>query len=196
MQRFSQAADNNKSAILSALTPLLGHVCSLLEVGSGSGQHVIHMARVLTYLQWQPTERAIELPGLSSNISTYGGANILPPIVLDLAERDWPSKTFDCVYSANVMHIVSKELGENLVRGAASVLSGHGLLILYGPYKYAGEFTAPSNASFDRTLRTRDKHSGVRDFEWVQDVASSCGLTLAEDMPMPANNQLLVFTPG
>ena len=92
------------------------------------------------------------------------------------------------------MHIVSRELGEKLIRGAAKALAVDGLLILYGPYKYAGNFTTPSNADFDLWLKERDAQSGIRDFEWVRDLALQCGLVLLEDRPMPANNQLLLFS--
>ena len=91
------------------------------------------------------------------------------------------------------MHIVSSELGENLVRGAAKVLTADGLLALYGPFKYGGDFTTPSNANFDEWLKDRNAQSGIRDFEWVDDLAKRSGLRLMADRRMPANNQMLIF---
>ena len=88
---------------------------------------------------------------------------------------------------------MNKHLGENLIRGAGNKLSEGGLLILYGPYKYDGDFTTPSNAEFDAWLKERDPHSGIRDFEWVADLANQQGLQLQDDLPMPANNQILIF---
>ena len=102
--------------------------------------------------------------------------------------------TFHCVYSLNVSHIISRELREKLIRGAAKELAVDGLLILFGPYKKADNFTTPSNADFDLWLKERDAQSGIRDFEWVRDLALQCGLVLLEDRPMPANNQLLLFS--
>ena len=133
------------------------------------------------------------LPALTSNIDEYGPVNILGPITLDLASHTWPAQTYNCVYAANVMHIVSSELGENLIRGAAKVLTDEGLLALYGPFKYAGDFTTPSNADFDLWLKERDAQSGVRDVEWILDLATHAGLWLVEDRQMPANNQMLIF---
>ena len=193
MQGFSQAADNNKAAILAVLAEWLPQRAKLLEIGSGAGQHAIHMAAALNHVHWQPTDRAPALPMLTSNIAEYGTANILRPTALDLATQTWPAQTFDCVYSANVMHIVSSELGENLICSAAKMLAADGLLALYGPYKYAGVFTTPSNADFDLRLKVRDAQSGIRDFEWVHDLALRSGLRLMADQRMPANNQMLIF---
>lgn len=193
MQGFSQAADNNKAPILTVLSEWLQDHARALEVGSGAGQHAIHFARALKSIRWQPTERAEALPTLVKNIATYGSANILPPIALDLSTNDWPQDTVDCVYAANVMHIVSQSLGANLVRGAAEMLAKGGVLLLYGPLKYRGDFTTPSNADFDQWLKARDQSSGIRDIEWLCDLANESGLSLVEDRPMPANNQMLVL---
>ena len=193
MKRFSQAADNNKTAILTVLAEWLPDKANLLEIGSGSGQHAIHMAAALQHIRWQPSERADMLHALNSNILAYGSPNICNPAGLDLKEDLRVFDPVDCIYSANVMHIVSEELGEKLIRGAAKALRQDGLLALYGPYKYRGEFTTRSNAEFDLRLKERDAQSGVRDFEWVTDIANNSGLTLAEDRSMPANNKFLAF---
>ena len=193
MRGFSQAADNNKAAILEVLAEQLPRQARLIEIGSGAGQHAIHMAATLNHVLWQPTDVATVLPMLTSNISEYGAANILSPTALDLATQEWPVQTYDCVYSANVMHIVSTELGENLIRGAAKMLTADGMLALYGPFKYEGNFTSSSNADFDLWLKARDEQSGIRDFEWVHDLAARSGLQLLLDQRMPANNQTLIF---
>jgi SAM-dependent methyltransferase len=193
MERFSQAADNNKAPILTVLTEWLGDGARVLEVGSGAGQHAVNMAQALPRITWQPSDCSDVLPALTNNVSAYGGPNVLTPISLDLALNQWPSVLVDCVYAANVMHIVSPALGENLIRGAAKSLAEGGLLVLYGPYKYSGAFTTPSNADFDQWLKTRDRQSGIRDFEWVSGLATDAGLALVEDRPMPANNQMLAF---
>ena len=91
------------------------------------------------------------------------------------------------------MHIVKENLGENLFRRVGDNLAEGGLLILYGPYKYDGDFTTQSNADFDAWLKERNPHSGIRDFEWVNDLADQHGLSLQADLSMPANNQMLIF---
>ena len=193
MEHFSQAADNNKGPILDLLRKLLPQSGSVLEVGSGSGQHAIHFSAAMSGLRWQPSERSSMLSTLTRNIETYGGANVLLPVTLDLEENAWPAQSFDAVYSANVLHIVSASLGAKLIAGAGQVLKAGGLLICYGPFKYDGNFTTPSNEAFDVSLKTRDPDSGIRDFEWVCDHAREGGLAFIQDQPMPANNQCLVF---
>ena len=193
MEGFSQAADNNKIPILEVLTSWLSDDQLVLEVGSGTGQHAIHMAAALKGIRWQPTDCFEVLPNLIKNISTYGTSNVLTPTNLDLSLNQWPAEKVDCVYSANVIHIVSEALVEKLIRGAAKTLSEEGLLALYGPFKYRGTFTTPSNADFDSWLKARNPESGVRDFEWILELAKDSGLSFSEDRSMPANNQFLAF---
>ena len=193
MEGFSQAADNNKIPILEVLTSWLSDDQLVLEVGSGTGQHAIHMAESLKGIRWQPTDCFEVLPNLIKNISTYGTSNVLTPTNLDLSLNQWPAEKVDCVYSANVIHIVSTALVEKLIRGAARTLSEEGLLALYGPFKYRGTFTTPSNADFDSWLKARNPESGVRDFEWILELAKDSGLSFSEDRSMPANNQFLAF---
>ncbi|MEM7363676.1 MAG: DUF938 domain-containing protein [Pseudomonadota bacterium] len=195
IEGFSTAAENNKAPILSALQLWLKGSEAVLEVGSGAGQHAIHFAAAFPSLRWQPTEQAPVLSMLAGNIERHAGPNVLPPLELDL-ERPWPDVEVDCVYSANVIHIVPIALGEALIEGAAGAMKAGGTLLIYGPFKYDGEFTTASNADFDVWLKTRDSRSGVRDIEWVCDCAAQSGLSLVEDRSMPANNQFLRFELG
>ena len=197
MQGYSPAADNNKAAILSVLTPYLSEGDHVFEIGSGSGQHAIHMAAALPQIQWQPSDRANTLALLSANIREYGTPNVQQPIELDLEKPPLAlPEGVQCVYAANVMHIVSEPLGATLIKLAGQSLLKDGYLVLYGPYRYGGEFTTESNKDFDGWLKDRDSDSGVRDFEWVERLANKCGLTLIKDHAMPANNQCLVFKKG
>ena len=194
MQGYSRAADNNKAAILSVLTPYLSEGDHVLEIGSGSGQHAIHISAALPQIQWLPSDRAITLALLSANIREYGTPNVQQPMELDLASPPQAlPKDVQCVYAANVMHIVSEPLGAKLIKLAAQSLVKDGYLVLYGPYRYGGKFTTESNKDFDGWLKGRDSDSGIRDFEWVEGLANTCGLSLIKDHAMPANNQCLVF---
>ena len=193
MEGFSQAADNNKTPILNTLSEWLSNSELVLEIGSGSGQHAIHIANALRKIRWQPTEHPNVLRPLINNISNFGGPNILAPHSLDLAAEEWPSGSVDCIYSANVIHIVDETLGRKLIQTAAKNLRVDGLLALYGPFKYRGGFTTTSNAEFDNWLKDRNPNSGIRDFEWVMELAQDSGLRFIEDRSMPANNQFLAF---
>jgi cyclopropane fatty-acyl-phospholipid synthase-like methyltransferase len=193
MEGFSPAAENNKTPILHVLKDWLKPGASVLEIGSGSGQHAIHFSQALPNVQWQPSDRPEVQSLLQSNTQQYGSSNLLAPITLDLAAPNWPESRVDAVYSANVLHIVSADLGETMIKGAAHCLKAGGWLILYGPFRYGGSFTTPSNAEFDDWLRARDPNSGIRDFEWLDELAQAGDLILQEDRSMPANNQCLVF---
>ena len=193
MERYSQAAENNKAPILSALRAAFPEVARVLEIGSGSGQHALHFTASWPGLQWQPTEHPAVLPALEGNLRAAPCPAISSPQGLDLAGRPWPEGPWDGVYAANVMHIVSVPLGEALLRGASAVLRPGGLLALYGPYRFQGAFTTASNAEFDQWLKARDPESGVRDFEALCAVAASVDLEALPPQPMPANNHLLLF---
>ena len=193
MEGFSQAADNNKTPILNTFSEWLSNDELVLEIGSGSGQHAIHIAKALQKIRWQPTEHPSALQSLVNNISSFGSPNILAPESLDLAAVEWPTESVDCVYSANVIHIIDETLGRRLIETAAESLKTGGLFALYGPFKYQGDFTTTSNAEFDDWLRDRNSSSGIRDFEWVMRLAQDSGLTFMEDRSMPANNQFLAF---
>ena len=193
MQGYSKAAENNRAPIAHVMGKHLPPDASVLEIGSGAGQHALHMSHTFPGITWLPSERETVVPILRANLALCESKNIQPPLVLDLADFAWSGDQVDTVYAANVMHIVSESLGERLVQLAAEALKPSGLLMLYGPYKYDGQFTTESNAAFDQWLKDRDPASGVRDFEAVVATAQCTGLTLAHDYAMPANNQMLIF---
>ncbi len=193
IQGYSQAAENNKAPIADIMGRHLPPNASILEIGSGTGQHAVHMSNTFPGITWLPSEREVVIPILRANLAYYGSNNIQPALTLDLADHTWSGDAVHAVYAANVMHIVSESLGERLVQLAAEALKPSGLLMLYGPYKYDGQFTTESNAAFDQWLKDRDPTSGIRDFEAVTATAKCAGMTLTQDYAMPANNQMLIF---
>ena len=192
MLAFSEACERNKQPILDMLRDELAGSNRVLEIGSGTGQHAVHFARHLRHLEWQPTDRADCLPGLVARIAEEGAPNLLAPLELDVLQTHWPAVTADAVYSANTLHIMSWPEVEAFFSGVGQVLAVGGVLVVYGPFRYAGRFTSESNAAFDISLRERDAASGIRDIEAVNRLAETQGLALTADHAMPANNQLLV----
>jgi SAM-dependent methyltransferase len=193
---FSEACERNKGPILDVLTHRLGRLAGIvLEIGSGTGQHAVHFARGLPRCSWQPTERLEHLAALTARIDVEGPPNLLAPVELDVNQANWPcdADSVDAVFSANTLHIVSWPEAQAFFRGVGRVLRDDGHLVIYGPFRYAGQFTAHSNAVFDQALRQRDPLSGIRDFEAVAALAAAQGLVLVEDRAMPANNQTLVW---
>jgi SAM-dependent methyltransferase len=193
---FSEACERNKGPILDVLRRWLGASPGIvLEIGSGTGQHAVHFARHLPQLTWQPTEQAAHLAALAARISAEGPCNLLPPLELDAARVPWPSDDdgVDAVFTANTFHIMPWPEVQAFFRGVARVLRHDGLLFVYGPFRYGGQYTSYSNQSFDAALRDRDPRSGIRDFEALDTLAVAAGLALLEDAAMPANNQTLVW---
>ena len=193
---FSEACERNKGPILEVLRRWLGESPGLVvEIGSGTGQHAVHFARHLQQLSWQPTETPGNLAGLNARVGVEGPCNLLPPLELDVVQHDWPcvADGADAVFTANTLHIMSWPEVQALFRGVGRVLRDDGLLIVYGPFRYGGQYTSYSNASFDEALRSRDPASGIRDFEALDALAVQQGLSLVADEAMPANNQTLVW---
>jgi len=191
---FSQAADNNRLVILEQLKKLLVETATVLEIGSGSGQHAVYFAKALPHLRWLPSDRGNYFESLVSNIREFAPDNVLKPIYLDVSNHPWPALQIDHIYAANVLHIASPDQVRDFFKGAGQLARIDGLLCLYGPFKYDGKFTTTSNQRFDQWLKSSDVLSGIRDFEWICELAASSGFRFDRDFPMPANNQWLIFT--
>lgn len=198
---FSEACERNRGPILAELRDAFRDCREVLEIGSGTGQHAVHFAAALRGLQWQPSERAAQLPGLRARIAREGTPNLRPPIEIDLAGGDWPPGPaphlrWDAAFSANTLHIVAAPLVERLFAALGATLAPQARLAVYGPFRYRDRFTTDSNERFDAMLRMRDPASGIRDAEWVQALAAAQGFELVADRQMPANNQLLLWQRG
>lgn len=195
---FSPSCERNREFIGTVLMSLLGGQSGLLvEVGSGTGQHAAYLAKSLPEWSWQPTDVAEQLPGIAMWREHSGVENILAPVALDIDVVDWPiSAPVDAVFTANTLHIINWALVQKFFVGAGQSLRDDGLLIVYGPFNYDGEYTSPSNAEFDEWLKSNDPQSGIRDFEAVVKIATEQGLTLVDDISMPANNRCLVWYKG
>lgn len=189
---YAPACDRNREPILSALRTLFSDCRTVLEIGSGTGQHAVHFAAALRHLRWQTSDLRANLPGICLWLADAGLPNTPVPIKLDVA-GEWPHVQYDAVYSANTLHIMSWAEVQAFFEGVRGVLAPQALLSVYGPFKYNGLHTAESNATFDTALRARDPQSGVRDFEAVAALAREAGLVLVEDRAMPANNRLVTW---
>ncbi len=70
---LSDACERNKGPILEVLQCWIGDQHgTVLEIGSGTGQHAVHFARNLPRLRWQPTEQAVALAVLAERIRREG----------------------------------------------------------------------------------------------------------------------------
>lgn len=190
---FSQPSENNKQVILQILKRHLSAGDTLLEIGGGTGQHAAFFAEQFPKLRWQSSDIPSNVDSLNLRITAAQLANLPSAVSLDVNQALWECPGSNIIFSANSLHIMSADSVENFFAGAGRALEKNGLLLVYGPFKYGGAFTTESNARFDLWLKNRDPRSGVRDFEWVKQLASAAGLELLEDNTMPANNQMLVW---
>jgi cyclopropane fatty-acyl-phospholipid synthase-like methyltransferase len=193
LKPFSQACINNRDAILHQLQRLLLDSQWVLEVGSGTGQHAVYFSHALPHLNWQTSDLEENHQGINEWIDDAPQENCLKPLVLDVANPAWPSKQYDAIFTANTCHICSWPKVELFFQHATQSLKPNAYLIVYGPFKYAGEYTSESNARFDQFLKATNYERGIRDIEKLTKLARDNGLALEEDQLMPANNRLLVF---
>lgn len=190
---FSTAAERNQQPILEQLKILLPASGTVLEIGSGTGQHAVCFARHLQSLMWQPTDRLENLAGLHACFSAEAIETILPVLKLDVIHDAWPQRSFDAVYSANTAHIMSWEAVLAMFKGVAAHLSSGGRFCLYGPFNIDQRFTSESNARFDQHLRAQDPQMGIRDIGELESLANLHNMELEQKLTMPANNFILVF---
>lgn len=190
---YSEACERNQGVILEKILPILSHVNSVFEIGSGTGQHAVYFAKHLPHLTWQTSDRDENHVGINAWINDAKLNNIHAPIKLDVLSDRFPEQNFDAAFSANTAHIMPWNAVEAMFSGVAKILADQGVFILYGPFNYGGQYTSESNQQFDYILKTRAKHQGIRDFETINQLAETHQLNLKNDFSMPANNKLLVW---
>jgi SAM-dependent methyltransferase len=191
---FSAACERNREPILQVLKQVITAVdMRLLEVGAGTGQHAVYFAPSFPWMQWYPTDVGANLAGMSLWFGEAKIPNIQKPVRLDVATDDFPKVKFDVVYTANTFHIMPWKEAKSFMKLLGNRLREGSRAVIYGPFKYGGEFTSPSNEAFDRQLKERDPASGIRSFEDVERAMVKHGFELVADHEMPAHNRMLVF---
>ncbi|MCW8195627.1 DUF938 domain-containing protein [Proteobacteria bacterium 005FR1] len=193
MKPFAQSCENNKQPILDILQRVFADRKHVLEIGSGTGQHAVFFAANLPHLHWQSSDLPENHAGIREWIRESPLPNLSEPITVDADQQTWPLESVDAIFTANTFHIMSWPQVQRTLEGIERVLQSGGVLAVYGPFNYNGEFTSESNRNFDVWLKQRGAHQGIRDFEAVNELAEAIGLKLMEDNAMPANNRLLVW---
>lgn len=186
----------NIEPILGALVTIFSpEINRVLEIGSGTGQHVARFGAAFPEITFQPTEYDAE--NLSSiDAWSEGQTNILSVLQLDVMAASWfgeDVQPFDALFCANVIHITPWEVTEALLNGASKHLRSGGQIILYGPFKEDGKHTSDSNAQFELWLKERDPRNAIHDITEVKRVAASHSFNHVEAREMPANNFLQIF---
>lgn len=193
-RRYADATQRNRGPILAELRRFLPPRGLVLEVASGTGEHVTAFAPEFPALEFQPTDPDEELRlSIAAWTQKLGAGNVRPPLPLDASAWPWPVERADFVLNINMIHIAPWAACEGLFRGAGSVLPPGGRLFQYGPFRVDGQHTAPSNQAFDDALRTMRPEWGVRDLGEVTEAAARHGLRREEVVAMPSNNLSVVF---
>lgn len=188
---FSQACENNKQPILAELSQAFANSKTVLEIGSGTGQHAVHFARHLPHLSWHTSDVEDNHAGIQAWIHEAGLANLFDPITLKIGEHPFPAIPFDAVYSANTAHIMFADEVALMMKIIGEMLPPKGVFCQYGPFTRNGEFSSQSNLQFHHNLLSRGL-GGYKDISQLQ-VWSEGLLTLQQIIPMPANNLLLIW---
>ncbi len=191
---FSETCEENKGPILAVLQDvILPSDRRLLEIGAGTGQHAVSFAPFFPFMEWHPTDLAVQIPGMGQRFKEARIPSIQVPRKLDIKKDDFPKVKFDVVFSADTLHVMHwkdckafmKLLGHRLREGSRAVF--------YGPFKYGGGFSSPTTEEFDLSLKAVDPLSGIRNFEDVNSNMLKNGFELVCDYEMPAFNRTLVY---
>ena len=191
---YFPAAARNRQPILDVLARHLPPRGLVLEVASGSGEHIAHFAQAYPGLGFQPSDpNPAHRASIDAWTAALGLANVRPAIDLDAAVEPWPIAATDAVLCINMIQVAPWAAALGLMRGAGRIVPPGGMLYLYGAYKRGGQHTASSNAAFDASLRAQNPAWGVRDLEAIAALAAAQGFAAPIVVEMPANNLSLVF---
>ena len=190
---YAESCDQNKEPILSVIKPLFSQSRSVLEIGSGTGQHAVYFADKMPHLIWHTSDCEENHAGINQWLQESAAINTRGPLLLNVSQPAWPAVDIDAIFSANTIHIMHWDEVEAFFSGAGEILPVKGLLAIYGPFNYDHQYTSDSNAKFDQWLKSRDPLSGIKDFEHLDRLAALAALSLSVDYEMPANNRILCW---
>ncbi|MCC3304184.1 DUF938 domain-containing protein [Sneathiella sp. HT1-7] len=200
-RQFAPATERNREPILDTLKDWLPGDGTVLEIASGSGEHAVFFAPAVKPLKWQTSNFDREqLDSVTDWLAHKPSDNLLPPVMLDVTQTEWSIEAADyslkpitAIFNANMIHISPWQTCEGLMAGASRILPAGGRLFLYGPFKFNGQHTAPSNKKFEEWLKSLDPEYGIRNIEDVREEAVKNGIRHIIARPMPANNFFHLF---
>lgn len=198
-RQYAPATQRNRQPIWEILSQVLVGKSNILEIASGTGEHAVYFANQLKSCRWIPSDpNPLSRDSITAWKKAESVANLDLPLSIDVTEVNWQQQVaqqdINAIVNINMIHIAPWQACLRLMKGAGQILPPDGVLYLYGPYKRNGEHTAPSNANFDRSLRSRNPEWGIRDLETVIEVAAAQNLRLQQVVEMPANNLSVIFS--
>lgn len=190
---YAEATARNSEAILGVILEEFRDLESILEIGSGTGQHAVYFCSALDHVVWQTSDVRGNHGGIRAWLADAALPNVLEPLALDVLDAELPHECYDGVFSANTAHIMNPSAVQKMFALVASVLRDDGVFVLYGPFRQGRQFNTASNANFHRSLRQRDPGMGIRHLEELDGLAECGGMRRKRLYAMPANNNLAVW---
>ncbi len=190
---FIGAAERNKEYIFEQLKELFSGFTTVLEVGSGTGQHAVYFSSKLKHLSWQPSDLSQCLSGISAWCNETPMANLLAPMELDISKWRGLTKRYDAVFASNVIHYIESGYIEKFFFGSRKALKSNGFLVLYGPFKHDNEYSSVGDKQLDVMLKLENKSFGIRNLEELKQTACLHDFELFKSINLPANNKLLCW---
>lgn len=191
----ARSAQNNGAAIFDCLAAYVPDHGTVLELASGTGQHIAELARRHSQVNWQPSDVISDrMPSINAWRDHAGVENLLAPILLD-ACGDWHEElpeNIGLIHVANLFHVITSEAAKKVISGVGKALGEGGYFFVYGPFRVAGAFRSDSDAAFHASLTGKHYAVGYKDLEWMQDRMAAVGLEFCKLHEMPANNLVLV----
>ena len=189
------AVERNRDPILNVLKEVISADNKrVLEIGAGTGEHAVYFASKLKDIVWTTSDVMARFPMIRATLEASKLSNVRGPLPFEVGKDNFPSYNYDIIFTANTFHIMSWKEVKNLIKILGNRLREGSQVVIYGPFKYNGEFTSESNAEFDKMLKEQNPESGIRAFEDVDRAMVKNGFTLFKDYEMPANNRTLVYT--
>jgi SAM-dependent methyltransferase len=193
-KQHAPQADRTKGSIVQVLRRVLPERGIVLEIGSGTGQHITHFARAFPTLVWQPSDYdQVAIASIESYRKEAQLSNVREPLLLEARKRTWGHGLLDAVLAINLIHVTSWSVCEGLFDGARRHLRPEGVLFLYGPFKQGGGYASDGNARLDALLRAKNPDWGLRDLEAVAALGSARGLLAEQVVDMPGQSLAVVF---
>lgn len=188
----------NAAPILRALGPVLPSRGAALEIASGTGQHVVALAREFPGITWTPSEIALDrIASIQAWSAEADLPNLKRPVLLDACSPGWSQShgPVDVLVTVNLLHLISDAEMAVLLDQAALAVAPGGLFAIYGPFLRDGRSTSPGDAAFHSSLQDQDPAIGYKDVDDVADIMAALGFA-SDRVEMPANNLMLLFRPN
>ena len=198
---FFPATRRNRDCIGNVLSKMIKKKNgSILEVGSGSGEHGVVFQKRFPEIMWQTSDPdLLHIKSISSWIKYEELDKKMPqPIMLDVEKIPWNIsleliQSLQGIVSINMIHVAQWSSTVALFKESGKLLKKGQFLMLYGPFKIGNKNTSQSNYFFDNSLKMQNDHWGIRDLDEVSKEGRKNGFFQEDAISMPSNNLSIIY---